>query len=234
MIGFDRPLHPRWIYETLLLAQPGQYMSELNKPFESIARELTGKEGKRKVRTVLFRCFLRDKNNSARVRENLVLKDLSLQNGYGFMVPIYLFYLVSKTEIILKISEHLFRLYSYGSEINTLFLREKMISLHGERDVVVRSARSFLKTMSNFGVMTNSNKRWFLRERLPLNEEQFRITLQLYAHEVICSPQVALDRLPQGIFNYFSLPDIYSIARNYSGQYWDYQQRVGASTVTIY
>lgn len=159
MIGFDRPLHPRWIYETLLLAQPGQNISELNKPFESIVRELTGKEGKRKVRTVLFRCFLRDKNNGARVRENLVLKDLSLQNGYGFMVPIYLFYLVSKTEIILEISEHLFRLYSYGSEINTLFLREKMISLHGERDVVVRSARSFLKTMSNFGVVENSNKR---------------------------------------------------------------------------
>ena len=66
MIGFDRPLRPHWIYETLLVAEPGQKLSELNKPFESIARELTGKEGKRKVRTVLFRCFLRDENNQAR------------------------------------------------------------------------------------------------------------------------------------------------------------------------
>jgi hypothetical protein len=48
LIGFDRPLHPRWIYETLLLAQPGQRLSELNKPFENIARELTGKKEKEK------------------------------------------------------------------------------------------------------------------------------------------------------------------------------------------
>ena len=234
IIGFDRPLHPRWIYETLLLAQPGQNMSELNKPFEGIARELTGKEGKRKVRTVLFRCFLRDKNNSARVRNKLTLKDLSLRYGYEFMIPIFLFYLVANTGIILKISEHLFRLYDFGDEINTAFLREKMISHHGERDVVVRSARAFLRTMSNFGVVKNSNGKWFFEERLPLNEEQFRIILQLYAHEVLCSPQIALDRLPRGIFNYFSLPDVFSVARKYSGRHWDFQQRVGASTLTVY
>ena len=57
MIGFDRPLKPRWIYETLLLVKPGQKLSELNDAFEKVARELTGKEGKRKVRTVLFAIF---------------------------------------------------------------------------------------------------------------------------------------------------------------------------------
>lgn len=234
MIGFDRPLHPRWIYETLLLAQPGQRLSELNKPFENIARELTGKEGKRKARTVLFRCFLRDKNNSTRVREKLVLKDLSLQYGYEFMVPIFLFYLVGKTDILLKISEHLFRLYDYGSELNTSFLREKMIGLHGERDVVIRSTRSFLKTMANFGVIENSKKKWILKKKLPLNEVQFRILIQLYAWEVICSPQVSLDDLPQSIFAYFSVTDVLNIARRYSGQYWDYQQRVGANIINVY
>lgn len=54
MIGFDRPLRPQWIYESLLLVKPGQKLTELNMPFESIAKELTGKEGKRKARTVLF------------------------------------------------------------------------------------------------------------------------------------------------------------------------------------
>ena len=133
MIGFDRPLHPRWIYEIMLLAQPGQNMSKLNKPFESITRELTGKEGKRKVRTVLFRCFLRDNDNSARVKARLILKDLSHNHGYEFMVPIFLFYLVGKTEVILKMSEHLFRLYNFGDEINASFLRERMIGWYGER-----------------------------------------------------------------------------------------------------
>ena len=44
MIDFDRPLRPRWIYESLLLATPEQKLTELNKPFESIARELTEKK----------------------------------------------------------------------------------------------------------------------------------------------------------------------------------------------
>ena len=38
MIGFDRPLQPRWINESLLLAEPRQKLSELNQPFDEIAR----------------------------------------------------------------------------------------------------------------------------------------------------------------------------------------------------
>ena len=77
MIGFDRPLRPHWIYESLILAEPGQKLTELNLPFENIARELTGKEGKRKARTVLFRCFLRSESNATRARESLFMKELS-------------------------------------------------------------------------------------------------------------------------------------------------------------
>ena len=234
MIGFDRPLRPHWIYETLLLAQPGQKLSELNKPFESIARELTGKEGKRKVRTVLFRCFLRDENNQARVKDNLVLKDFSLQYGFSFMVPVYLFYLVGQTNTLFKISGHLFRLYDYGWEINLKFLQEKMTNSFGERDVVARSARAFLKTLNHFGIVNNTNEHMILKDKLELSEEQFRIMLQLYAWEIIGSPQVSLNDLPEAIFNYFSLPDIFSVARKHSGQYWDYQQRLGANLLAVY
>jgi len=234
MIGFDRPLRPHWIYETLLVAEPGQKLSELNKPFESIARELTGKEGKRKVRTVLFRCFLRDENNQARVKDNLVLKDFSLQYGFHFMVPVYLFYLVGQTNALFKISGHLFRLYDYGGEINPKFLQEKMTNSFGERDVVARSARAFLKTLNHFGIVNNTNEHMILKDKLELSEEQFRIMLQLYAWEIIGSPQVSLNDLPEAIFNYFSLPDISSVARKYSGQYWDYQQRLGANLLAVY
>jgi hypothetical protein len=59
-------------------------------PFESIACELTGKEGKRKARTVLFRCFLRAENNKTRVRKELVLKNLSSEHDLKFMTPIFL------------------------------------------------------------------------------------------------------------------------------------------------
>lgn len=234
MIGFDRPLRPHWIYETLLLAEPGQKLSELNKPFEAIARELTGKEGKRKVRTVLFRCFLRDENNQSRVKERLILKELSLQYELKFMLPIYLFYLVGKTSTLFKISGHVFRLYDYGGEINLSFLKEKMTNSFGERDVVARSARAFMKTLTYFRVLDNSSEKMILKNKLELGEEQFRIIIQLYAWEIICSPQVSLNDLPEAIFNYFVLPDLTALARKYNGQYWDYQHRLGASILNIY
>jgi len=144
MIGFDRPLRPHWIYESLLLAHPGQQLSDLNKPFEGIAKELTGKEGKRKVRTVLFRCFLRDESNQTKVRNDLILKDLTIKYGFEFMRPIYLFYLLAKTETLIKISEHIFRLYDFGSEINLLFLKKKIVDTSGERDVVKRAVEHSL------------------------------------------------------------------------------------------
>src|SRR5665647_2919973 len=127
MIGFDRPLRPHWIYDSLLLANPGQKLSELKIPFENIVCELTGKEGKRKARTVLFRCFLRAGNNKTRVRKELVFKNLSSEHDLEFMTPIYLFYLIGKTETLLRISEHIFRLYDYGDEFNIQFLKKKMI-----------------------------------------------------------------------------------------------------------
>ena len=125
MIGFDRPLRPRWIYESLLLAEPGQRLTELNQPFEEIACELTGKEGKRKVRTVLFRCFLRDSNNKSRVRKDLWVKELS-EKWFRIHDANLSFYLISSTETLILISEHILRLYEWGNEIS-LVLKRKMV-----------------------------------------------------------------------------------------------------------
>ncbi len=234
MIGFDRPLRPHWIYESLLLATSDQKLIELNTPFESIAFELTGKEGKRKARTVLFRCFLRSENNRARVRKDLILKDLSLEYGPEFMKPIYLFYLIGKTETLFKISEHIFRLYDFGEEFDIQFLKRKMIDEFGERDVVGRSARSFIQTLDYFGIAEKKENKAILKRRLPLNDEQFRIMLELYSREILQSPQISLNHLPRSIFNYFEIPNLKTVAQKYNGQYWDYQHRIKDDFLLIY
>jgi len=226
MIGFDRPLKPRWIFECLLLANPGQQLTELNGPFEQIARELTGREGKRKVRTVLFRCFLRDEQNKARARGNLVIKDLSLKYGLAFMTPVYLFYLVARTEVLKKMSEHIFRLYDFGQEIKMSFVKAKMVDSFGERDVVTRSAGAFIQTLKNFGVVERVDGRLMLQKRLPVDEEQTRVILQLFALEILGSPQIFLNHLPRSMFNYFKLPDLKIVAQKYNGELWDYQHRL--------
>lgn len=227
MIGFDRPIRPRWIYETILLAEPGQKLTDLNKPFESIARELTGKEGKRKVRTVLFRYFLRSEENNTRVKNDLILKDLSLKYGYDFVVPIYLFYMIGKSGVLYKVSDHLFRLYGFGSYINVPFLREKIIDAYGDRDVVSRSVRSFLKTLEYFNLAAESKNKYYFKSPLSVTEDQLRLMLDLYGKDIINSPQIPLDDLPNPIFNFFDLPDVKVVARKYNGKDWEYQQRVG-------
>jgi len=48
MIGYDRPLKPEWIYKTLQLVQSGRKPEEYYDAYNSIAVELTGKDGRRK------------------------------------------------------------------------------------------------------------------------------------------------------------------------------------------
>jgi len=233
MIGFDRPLRPQWIYDTLLLAKPGQKLSELNKPFEAIAKELTGKEGKRKVRTVLFRCFLRNEESGNCVKEDLILKSLSIQYGLEFMTPIYLFYLIGKTSILYKISDYLFRLYGFNAKINVSFLKDKLVNLHGDRDVVVRSVRSFLKTLIYFEV-AEGGKSISLKRPLKIDEERTGLMIQIFSKEIIKTPQISLNDLPKPIFNYFELPELREVAWKMNGKYWEYQQRTSSDFLVIY
>jgi hypothetical protein len=234
MIGFDRPLRPHWIYESLLLANPGQKLTELKVPFESIACELTGKEGKRKARTVLFRCFLRAENNKTRVRKELILKNLSSEHDLEFMTPIYLFYLIGKTETLLRISEHIFRLYDYGDEFNIQFLKKKMIDEFGERDVVGRSARSFIQTLDYFGIVEKNGNKAIMKRRQPLNDDQLRVMLELYSREILQSPQISLNHLPKCIFNYFEYSNLKDVAQKYNGEFWDYQHRINEDFLMVY
>lgn len=234
MIGFDRPLRPAWIYESLLLAQPGQNLRDLSQPFEAIARELTGKEGKRKARTVLFRCFLRHPENPALVRQDLWLKELSEQYGLEFMTPIYLFYLIASTDTLINISEHVFRLYHYGSEINLSFLKRKMIEACGDRDVVSRAAGAFFQTLGHFGVAEARDHGYFLKKPLRLDCEQARIVLILWTREIMHLPQVSLRNLPQPIFAWFDWPDLRELAQRYSGEDWDYQHRMNGDYLMMY
>lgn len=233
MIGFDRPLRPHWIYESLLMAEPGQNLTELNLPFENVARELTGKEGKRKARTVLFRCFLRSESNIRRAQESLFMKELSEKYDLEFMKPIYLFYLIGKTDTLAKISKHIFRLYDIGGEINLQFLKNKMIDEFGERDVVGRSARSFIQTLEYFGIVQKAGKNTIFKKRIHVDDQQLRIILCLYAQEMIHSPQISLNHLPEYLFNYFELPNVKTVAQRFNGQHWDYQHRMNDDYLII-
>ena len=58
MMGYDRPLKPEWIYKTLKNIEIGSKPQEFYDAYNEIAVELTGKHGRRKTRTVLFRTYI--------------------------------------------------------------------------------------------------------------------------------------------------------------------------------
>lgn len=64
MIGFDRPLKPSWIYRFIQTVEIGDTLSNHKDEFNAILWELEGEEGKRKVRTVLSRYFLKSEKKS--------------------------------------------------------------------------------------------------------------------------------------------------------------------------
>lgn len=236
MIGFDRPLRPRWIYESLTLAESGQRLIDLNLPFEEIARELTGKEGKRKARTVLFRIFLRDETNKARVRRNLHLKILSQQYGMDKVSPIYLFYLIAMTSSLQTVLGYLARLYRTGDYIHLSFLKEKMVDSFGQRDVVSRSAGAFLQTLEHFGILSRieGEGRYLFIRKLELDQQQMSWVLLLYAREVVRAPQISLEHLPAWLPALFVLPDLKVVAQTFNGVHWDYQHRMTGELLIVY
>ena len=59
MTGFDRPLKPTWIYNFVKIVEIGDTITDHKPEFNKILWELDGEEGKRKVRTVLSRYFMK-------------------------------------------------------------------------------------------------------------------------------------------------------------------------------
>lgn len=110
--------------------------------------------------------------------------------------------------------------------INVPFLKKKMAEAMGERDVTVRAVGSFIKTLGYFGVTEENGGKTILKNKLPVNEEQMRIIIQLYASDIIRAPQVSFHQFTSPLFNYFNLPDLHALARKYSGIHWDHQHRV--------
>ena len=188
MIGFDRPLKPEWIYKTLRMIEVGHNPSEYNLPFEDIAVELIGKEGKRKVRTVIFRSFIFSFQKRRSKIENNYLIKLSRYKKLKYQQPIFLIKLIMDYEIIRFVINKMNLLFDNSKELTTPILTKKMVQEYGDRDVVTRSVRAFLKTLAYFGVLeVINNKTIRVLKKLTLNNEQVKDVLKLYGQNFIKS-----------------------------------------------
>ncbi|KXS38063.1 MAG: hypothetical protein AWU54_2238 [Candidatus Frackibacter sp. T328-2] len=236
MRGFDRPLKPEWVYEIINKLEVGDTISDYKEELDKVLIELNGKTGKRKVRTVIGRYFLKDldKPRQRTVQDSIsfnLIKDL----GFEKAKPLILFNILVKAPILQYFSKQLFKLYSGQRDINSDFMRRKAYEKIGERDIARRSLRNFLSTLVDFDILQQvdrTNFKW--RQQLEVSEDNFVNFLKLYSEFYLKSPQVSLYDLPEHLFFYFDLPDVKEVAQKYNNVHWDYTRRLKAAIVTLY
>lgn len=223
MIGLDRPLRPDWIYETLRLIKVESKPTEFYETFEEIAKELIGKEGKRKVRTVVFRSFLYSLQVGKSVVQNNVFLELAKSKPRTYMEPLFLWKILIDYETARFMAQKIALCVDNTGHLSTPLLSKRLVQQYGDRDVVKKSFRSFIATLVNFGILKHENKSdYLLLPKKTVSASQVKDFLKLYANYFLKSEFVDLQNIPTEFFQFFEPVDLVSIARDYNGVEWEY------------
>lgn len=234
MIGLDRPLRPEWIYDTLRLIEVGSKPTEFYETFEEIAKELVGKEGKRKVRTVVFRSFLYSlQKGNAVVQDNTFLK-LTKNKPLNYMEPLFLWKILLDYETARFIAQKIALCVDNTGHLSTPLLSKKLVQQYGDRDVVKKSFRSFRATLVNFKILKHENKSdYLLLPQKSVSNEQVKDFLKLYAGYFLKSEFVDLQSIPTEFFQFFKPVNLVSVAQEYNGREWEYVRETERDVVIM-
>jgi hypothetical protein len=233
MIGFDRPLKPLWIYKFIQAIKIGDKIAAYNDEFNAILWELDGKEGKRKIRTVLSRYFLKsEKNSRSNIIEYTPMIGICKRYPLKEIKPLLLYYLLMRSQVLRTLTKMIYELYGTKEDINYLFLRKKIVERYGDRDISARSLRNFLSTLEAFDVLKiNNGNNFSWHTSLNVNEMTACYMLKLYSDEYKKSPVINLEETEEYLFMYFKMPDINKIIRKYNGKLWEYSIRVNQKII---
>lgn len=233
MLGYDRPLKPEWIYKSLKLVDAGKNPVDYYDAYNKIAVELTGKDGRRKTRTVLFRTFIFSFQEKQTIIENNLLIELSKQHDLEYMKPLYMAKFILDYEILAHFTKVFFKIFDPSQTISTKAITAKMVEQFGDLEIVKRSTRAFLKTLNDFNLIEKVSRDSF--HQLPKQElinEQVKDILNLYA---ICNhtKQINLKSLDIPLLTWYKAPDLDRIAQKYHPVDWEYIKGAYRSIIMI-
>ena len=234
MIGFDRPVKPEWIYETLKMIKMGEKPSVYNEPFEDITKELIGKEGKRKVRTVIFRSFIYSMQNSkTTIKDNYFIRWVK-ESPLDEIKPLLLLKLLMDYEICRFIIKKISLSVQPDGTFYIEILRKKMVQEYGDRDVVKRSLRSLIATLYNFKVITKVDpKTYRLTEKYPLDRKQIMQFLMLYGKNHIGSHMIDIEGIEPEFSVFFDFDLMKDSLNEYSSELWNYVREAGREIIYL-
>lgn len=222
MLGFDRPIKPEWIYKSLRLVEPGKKPTEYYDAYNDIAVELTGKDGRRKTRTVLFRTFIYSFQEKQSVIENNLLIELSKQHDYEYMKPLFMAKFMLDYEVLAHFSKVFFQIFDPSQAISTKAITTKMVEKFGDLEIVKRSTRAFIKTLTDFNLIEKDTQDKF--HQLPkqvLSDEQIKDIINLFS---VClhTKQINLRTLDIPIFAWYKTENLSKTAQKFHPSEWEY------------
>jgi hypothetical protein len=223
LLGFDRPLRPEWIYELLKILEVGKKPNEYYAYYdENICNQLVGKHGKRKTRTILLRTFLYNfQDTKSVIHDNFILQ-LSRQHDLEYLKPIYIAKLLIDYNILRYLSGQTNRLFDSSQTITSKILTQKMVDKFGDLEIIKRSTRSFLKTLSDFGILQPISPTEFQQlPKLMLSNEQVKDILLLYALSYN-TEQVDVVNFDTSIFTFYHIPNLNEVAKTFHSKNWEY------------
>lgn len=222
MLGYDRPLKPEWIYKSLRMVEPGRKPEEFHDAYNDIATELTGKDGRRKTRTVLFRTFIYSFQESKSTIEDNLLIQLSKQHDYDYMKPIYMAMFIMHYNILKSFTKTYFQIFDASQEVSSTALTKKMTELFGDSEIVKRSTRAFLKTLSDFQIIEPITKTSYEQlNKSTISKEQVVDILKLYA-VVNHTKQINIGEFDKTILAYYNAPTLSEVAHSFHAKDWEY------------
>ena len=222
MLGYDRPLKPEWIYKSLRIVEIGRKPEEFYDAYNDIATELTGKDGRRKTRTVLFRTFIYSFQDSKSKIEDNILIQLSKQHDFEYMKPIYLAMFIMHYDILKSFTKTYFQIFDASQEISSKALTTKMTESYGDSEIVKRSTRAFLKTLSDFHIIQAISKTTFDQlNKATISNEQVADILKLYA-VVNHTKQINIAEFEKAILAYYDAPNLSEVAHSFHSIDWEY------------
>lgn len=222
ILGYDRPLKPEWIYKSLRMVEPGRKPEDYYDAYNDIAVELTGKDGRRKTRTVLFRTFIYRFQETKTIIENNFLIELSKQKDFEYMKPIYMSMFIMDYEILDYFTQMFFKIFDASQPVSSTAITKKMTEAYGDTEIIKRSTRSFLKTLTDFKIIEPSTSTIY--HQLPKKEisaEQVADILKLYSI-VKNIRQIDLLNLDKSIFAFYNTPNLSEVANKFHTDRWEY------------
>lgn len=222
MIGYDRPLKAEWIYKSLELVEAGKNPKEYYEAYDNIAVELTGKDGRRKTRTVLFRTFIFNFQEKTSIIEDNILMKLCKEKSFEYMKPILLSKFIIDYEILKQFSAIYTKVFDDSQEISTKAITAKMVDTFGDSEIIKRSTRAFLKTLHSFGIVEPINSTTYSQiPKTELTIEQVKDIFLLYAISNH-TKQIDLKHLDKALFAYYKTPSLSDVANKYHASEWEY------------